>query len=296
MRLSPPVRAAAQRLALPMLVFMSALLMVLGKADILVIDKTRAAVVDALSPVMEDIATPLSAASAAVATVEDAVAVFQENETLRGENARLLQWQEVARRLAAENASLRNLTKLVPDQNATSLAARVIGDSGGAFLRNVLVDAGTRDGVERGEAALTGAGLIGRISEVGQRTARILLLTDLNSHVPVMIERTSERALLDGDNSSQPRLSFLESKAAVNPGDRIVTSGAGGVFPPGLPVGVVSDIENGIFRVEPYADLSRLDFVRLVDYGLSGLLPTSAIPPPRPVRVKPRGAAADADP
>jgi len=296
MRLSPPVRAAAQRLALPMLVFMSALLMVLGKADILVIDKTRAAVVDALSPVMEDIATPLTAASAAVATVEDAVAVFQENETLRGENARLLQWQEVARRLAAENASLRNLTKLVPDQSATSLAARVIGDSGGAFLRNVLVDAGTRDGVERGEAALTGAGLIGRISEVGQRTARILLLTDLNSHVPVMIERTSERALLDGDNSSQPRLSFLESKAAVNPGDRIVTSGAGGVFPPGLPVGVVSDIENGIFRVEPYADLSRLDFVRLVDYGLSGLLPTSAIPPPRPVRVKPRGAAADADP
>ena len=296
MRLSPPVRAAAQRLALPMLVFMSALLMVLGKADILVIDKTRAAVVDALSPVMEDIATPLTAASAAVATVEDAVAVFQENETLRGENARLLQWQEVARRLAAENASLRNLTKLVPDQNATSLAARVIGDSGGAFLRNVLVDAGTRDGVERGEAALTGEGLIGRVSEVGQRTARILLLTDLNSHVPVMIERTSERALLDGDNSSQPRLSFLESKAAVNPGDRIVTSGAGGVFPPGLPVGVVSDIENGIFRVEPYADLSRLDFVRLVDYGLSGLLPTSAIPPPRPVRVKPRGAAADADP
>jgi rod shape-determining protein MreC len=289
MRLSPPVRAAAQRLALPMLVFVSAMLMILGKADILVIDKTRAAVADALSPVMQDIVAPLSAASAAVARVEDAVAVFRENATLREENARLLQWQETARRLAAENASLRDLTKLVPDQNATSLAARVIGDSGGAFLRNVLVDAGAQDGVARGEAAMTGEGLIGRVSEVGERTARILLLTDLNSHIPVMVERTSERALLDGDNSDRPLLSFLESKAQIVPGDRIVTSGAGGVFPPSLPVGIVSDADNGIIRVEPYADLSRLDFVRLVDYGLEGLLPQSAIPPPKAPRARGRG-------
>ena len=291
MRLSPPVKAAAQRLALPMLVFVSALLTVLGKADILVIDKTREAVADALAPVMEAVAAPFSAASAVVARVEDAVAVFRENATLREENARLLQWQEVARRLAAENASLRDLTKLVPDQTATSLAARVIGDSGGAFLRNVLVDAGAQDGVQRGEAALTGDGLIGRVSEVGERTARILLLTDLNSHIPVMVERTSERALLDGDNSNRPRLSFLEPKSPVASGDRIVTSGAGGVFPPRLPVGVVTGVENGIVRVEPYADLSRLDFVRLVDYGLEGLLPQSAIPPPRASRAKGRTAA-----
>jgi rod shape-determining protein MreC len=277
-------------LALPMLVFVSALLMILGKADILVIDKTRAAVADALAPVMEEMATPLATASNAVARVEDAVAVFRENAVLREENARLLQWQEVARRLAAENASLRDLTKLVPDHSSTSLAARVIGDSGGAFLRNVLVDAGARDGVAPGEAALTGEGLIGRVSEVGGRTARILLLTDLNSHIPVMIERTSERALLDGDNSNSPRLSFLDAKTPVSPGDRIVTNGAGGVFPPGLPVGVVSGVENGIVRVEPYADLSRLDFVRLVDYGLGGLLPQSAIPPPRAPRAKGRAA------
>jgi len=294
MRVSPPVKAAAQRLALPMLVFVSALLMVLGKADILVIDKTRAVVADALAPVMEAVAAPLTAASQALATAENAVAVFRENAVLREDNARLLQWQEVARRLASENAALRDLTKLVPDQSATSLSARVIGDSGGAFLRNVLVDAGAKDGVARGEAAMTGEGLIGRVSEVGGRTARILLLTDLNSHIPVMIERTSERALLDGDNSNEPRLSFLDSKSPVTPGDRIVTSGSGGVFPPGLPVGVVSGVANGILRVAPYADLSRLDFVRLVDYGLEGLLPQSAIPPPRAPRAKGRAAAFDA--
>jgi rod shape-determining protein MreC len=295
MRLSPPVKAAAQRLALPMLVFAAGVLTVLGKADVLVIDKARVAVADAMAPVLEFIAEPLTAATGAVAKVQDVIVVYRQNEALREENRRLLQWQEAARRLAAENKALRDLDKLVPDQSMTQLSARVIADSGGAFLRNMLVNAGTRDGVARGQAALTGEGLVGRVSEVGQRTARILLLTDLNSHIPVMIEGSNERALLDGDNSSRPRLAFLEAKAKLDIGDRIVTSGSGGVFPPGLPVGVIAAIEGGIVRVDPYAELSRLDIVRLVDYGLGGVLPQSAVPPPRaPKPARGRAATADA--
>jgi rod shape-determining protein MreC len=294
MRLSPPVKAAAQRLALPMLVFVSGMLTVLGKADLLLIDKARVTVADAMAPVLEIVAQPLVAATGAVAKVQDMIAVYRQNESLREENQRLLQWQEVARRLAAENKSLRDLDKLVPDQSTTQLSARVIADSGGAFLRNMLVNAGARDGVARGQAALTGEGLVGRVSEVGERTARILLLTDLNSHVPVMLEGTNERALLDGDNSSRPRLAFLEPKATLEIGDRIVTSGSGGVFPPGLPVGIVAEIEGGIVRVDPYAELSRLDIVRLVDYGLGGVLPQSAVPPPRAPKQARGRAAADA--
>lgn len=295
MRLSPPVRAAAQRLALPMLVFVSGMLTILGKADLLVIDKARVAVADAMAPVLEIIAQPLTAATGAVAQVQDVIAVYRQNEALKEENQRLLQWQEVARRLAAENKSLRDLDKLVPDQSTTQLSARVIADSGGAFLRNMLVNAGARDGVARGQAAMTGEGLVGRVSEVGERTARILLLTDLNSHIPVMLEGSNERALLDGDNSGRPRLVFFEPKAQLGLGDRIVTSGSGGVFPPGLPVGVVAETEGGIVRVEPYAELSRLDIVRLVDYGLGGVLPQSAVPPPRapkPAKGRPAAEAA----
>jgi rod shape-determining protein MreC len=292
MRLSPPVRAAAQRLALPMLVFVAGMLTILGKADLLVIDKARAAVADTMAPVLEFIAQPLAAATGAVAHVQDMIAVYRQNEALRDENQRLLQWQEVARRLAAENKSLRDLDKLVPDQSTTQLSARVIADSGGAFLRTMLVNAGGRDGVARGQAAMTGEGLVGRVSEVGERTARVLLLTDLNSHVPVMLEGSNERALLDGDNSGRPRLVFFEPKAKLEVGDRVITSGSGGVFPPGLPVGVVAEIEGGIVRVEPYAELSRLDIVRLVDYGLGGVLPQSAVPPPRaPKPAKGRTAA-----
>ena len=293
MRISAPVKAAAQRLALPMLVFVAGLLTILGKADVLLIDRLRVTVTYALSPVLQLVAEPVSGAASILGSVEDAVAVYRNNQVLREENRRLLQWQEAARRLAAENAALRDLVKLVPEQAANALAARVIADSGGAYMRNVLVNAGSQDGVARGQAALTGEGLVGRVSEVGLRTARILLLTDLNSHIPVSVERTGERAMLDGDNSDRPRLVFLDPKTPTESGDRIVTSGSGGVFPPGLPVGVVSAVENGVVRIEPYAELSRLQMVRLVDYGLAGLLPQSAVPPPRaPRATKPRAVEA----
>ncbi|HLI20842.1 MAG TPA: rod shape-determining protein MreC, partial [Stellaceae bacterium] len=149
------------------------------------------------------------------------------------------------------------------------------------------------DGVARGQAALTGEGLVGRVAEVGTRTARVLLLTDLNSHIPVELEDTHQHAVLDGDNSEQPRLVYLPQNVEVSVGERVVTIGAGGVFPPGLPVGVVASVANGVIRIEPYAELSRLEVLRIVDFGLSGVLPQSAVPPPR-APGKPAKGAVDA--
>jgi rod shape-determining protein MreC len=277
MRVSAPVRAATQRLVIPGLLLLSIGFIVLGKADVLLVDRARIAVADALSPTISAISRPVATIANAAREFGHIASVYRENQALREENARLLQWQETARRLQAENVALRRLTRLVPENAVTFVAARVVAESGGAFARNVLVDAGSRDGVARGQAAATGEGLVGRVTEVGERTARVLLLTDLNSHVPVTIERTRERAVLEGDNSDRPRLAFLEPHADLQAGDRIVTSGSGGVFPPGLPVGVVAGID-GVPRVEPYAELSRLDLLRIIDYGLGGMLPQS-VPP-----------------
>ncbi len=293
MRISVPVRMAAQRLALPTLVVASAMLAVLGKADIALFDRARGTLADAVAPILQFVEQPVNGAAALVQKAEDMVDVYGRNAELRSENQRLLEWQDAARRLAAENAELRRLARLVPENTASFVTAQVIADSGGAFARSVLVDAGARDGVARGQAGLTGDGLIGRVAEVGERTARILLLTDLNSHVPVMLEATGERAVLEGDNSDRPLLAYLDPKTAAKPGDRIVTSGAGGVFPPGLPVGVIAAADGGAFRVQPFAELSRLQMIRIVDYGLGGMLPQSAVPPPRPARAA-KAVAAEA--
>jgi rod shape-determining protein MreC len=282
MRVSAPVKAAAQRLTLPFLIFVSALFAVLGKADILLFDRARVLLADTLSPVFSVASKPLTSVSDAVATIEDVFSVYRQNQELREENDRLLRWQEAARRLAAENADLRSLIRFAPQGAVSSVAAQVIADSGGAFLRNVMVNVGSRDGVQRGQIAMTGEGLVGRVVEVGDNTSRILLLNDINSHIPVTIETTHDRAMLDGDNADQPRLVYLQAKSEVTAGERIVTSGSGGIFPPGLPVGVVSS--TGGMRVQPYADLSRLEILRIVDFGLDGVLPQSAMPAPKPVR------------
>ena len=276
------MRATVQRLTLPFLIFVSALLAVLGKADVLLFDRVRVVLADTLAPVLQVAGEPIVTVSKAVGTVKDAASVYRENQDLKLENQRLMQWQEVARRLESENEELRNLVKFAPQGAVSSVAAQVIADSGGAFLRNVLVNVGQSEGVTRGQPVLTGDGLVGRVIELGDRTARILLLTDINSHIPVVVEGTHERAMLIGDNSDQPRLVYFQPKTPVKPGDRIVTSGSGGVFPPDLPVGVVVSV-NGVIRVEPYADLARLEMVRIVNYGLDGVLPDSAMPAPPPI-------------
>ena len=279
-----PVRAAAQRVVVPLLIILSMTFILLGKADVLLFDRVRVTLADASAPVLEVIERPVSTVASGVRHVEGMLDVYGENERLRLENARLLQWQEVARRLEAENTELRRLTKLKPEAAAHLITAQVIANSGGAFARNVLVNVGNSDGVARGQAATTGEGLVGRVSEVGDRAARVLLLTDLNSHIPVMFESSRERAVMAGDNSDQPRLLYLPANVVAKVGDRIVTAGSGGVFPPGLPVGVVASVEGAIVRIEPYAELARLDYVQVVDFGLGGMLPQNAIPLPKPSR------------
>src|SRR5579872_3490251 len=265
-RLSPQVRATIQRTTLPILVLLSGAIIVLGKADQLLFDSLRTTVTDSVAPVLDTLARPINAIGNVVDRAEMVVTTFQSNLRLESENAKLLQWQQAALNLDAENRQLRNLLKAVPKTSVSYVTARVIANSGGAFMRMILIDAGTEDHVGRGQAAITGEGLVGRLTEVGDRASRVLLITDLNSRIPVTIEATHSVAVLAGDNSERPRLLYVPSPDSVKVGDRVVTSGEGGVFPPGLPIGVVSMVDAGGPRVEPYVELSQLGYVMIVDY------------------------------
>ncbi len=285
-RISPARRAALQRIVFPVLVILSVVAILLGKLDQRVFEPLRISLTDAAAPALEALSRPIATAGNLIDRADMLANLYKENVHLQDDNDRLLRWQQVALRLASENAELRRLLKLVPQPMASYVTARVIANSGGAFARNLLVDAGSDSGVARGQAVITGDGLVGRIAEVGTRAARILLLTDLNSHIPVIIERTRQRAILSGDNSERPLLEYRDPAAAVDISDRIVTSGEGGVFPPGLPVGVVSAVNGGAPRVALYVELSRVEYVRIVDYGL-----TSGLPEPVPAVTKAEPAA-----
>jgi rod shape-determining protein MreC len=284
LHVAAPIRAWAQRFAFLFLVIAAFALMLLGKADTLLVERARTIVTDAMAPVLEVLARPVDTIGDMVDQAQELTDLRADNAELRRENERLRNWQAAAQKLEVENAALRELSHLTAEPGMRFVTARVIGDPGGAFVRSVLVNAGSRDGLAKGQAALTSSGLAGRVAEVGQRSARVLLLSDINSRVPIVVGAARNRAILAGDNTNQPRLLYLTPGSEVNPGDQVVTSGNGGVFPPGLPVGVVILVDETVMRVQPFVDWAHMEYVRIVDYELQGiLLPAS----PRQVEASP---------
>jgi len=271
-RLTTPIKAWAQRFAFLFLVVGAFSLMLIGKADTVLVERIRTVVGDAAAPILEFIARPIDTISNTVAGIGELTELRARNAALERDNERLWHWQTLARRLEAENGALRSLSNMVPDPRLRLITARVVGDQGGAFARSVLVNAGSRDGIAKGQAALTPEGVAGRVTEVGRRSSRVLLVTDINSRIPVLVGAARDRAILAGDNTSQPRLLYLAAGIETRPGDRVVTSGHGGVFPPGLPIGVVTQASETALRVQPFVDWAHMEFLRLANYELPSLL------------------------
>jgi rod shape-determining protein MreC len=267
-RLALPLKALFDRFAFAALVLISLALLLVGKADEALLSAVTTRVSDAIVPVLAAVVEPINALRRVAEQIGELFALREENARLRAQNQRLLEWQDTARRLALENAALRQLLNLEAGvAPPTAVAARVVADAGGPFVHTVLVDAGADQGVVKGMAAVNERGLVGRVIEVGRRSARVLLLTDFNSRVPVMVEPARDQAILAGDNSREPGLTFLPLNPRMAVGQRVVTSGRGGVLPPGLAVGRISAIDDHKVAVAPVVDWERLEYVRLLEYG-----------------------------
>jgi len=257
-------RALLNRFALLFLIIVAFAIMLLGKAETVAVERVRAGVVDVVAPVMAALSQPIATVSAGFDRIGSFFSVYEENELLRQQNTRLLEWQSAALALAAENSTFRKMLNFVPERGVSFSAARVIGDSGGVFVRSVLINGGTVSGIKKGDAAVTGSGLVGRVAESGRQSGRVLLITDLNSRIPVVSEKERLRAILSGDNSNSPRLSFLPPNARLSVGERVVTSGHGGIFPAGLPVGTIFSTEDGTIRIRPFVDFDTLEYIRVI--------------------------------
>jgi len=233
------------------------------------IEQVRARAMDGLAPVLDVLSRPLAMIDTVSARLQSYRGLIAENEKLRAQNESLSHWQNAALALENENKELRGLLNYKAEPSLAYVSARVIADTGGAYVRSLVVTAGSVDGVREGMAAMTGEGLVGRVVEVGEWTSRIMLITDMNSRIPVVMVGSSDHAILAGNNSMQPKMLYLPQESDVKVGMRLMTSGHGGVFPPNLPVGVVSKVEHGEVEVTPLAAFGRINQVRLVDFNLA---------------------------
>ena len=271
-RITAPVKSVTQRFAYLLLILSAIGVLVIGRVDVASMEQVRVQIVDGVAPILDVIGRPVESFSVGVDRIQEIYMVFDANQKLRQERDRLLHWQALARKLEMENRALKGLLNFKTGPEPRFIAARVVADTGGAFAHSLILNAGERAGIRNGQAAVTGDGLIGRISGVGRRSSRLLLITDLNSRIPIVVEATRTRAILAGTNAGRPRIIHLPTGAVVAVGDRIVTSGHGGVFPSGLPIGIVTLAADGIIEVQPYVNRERIEYVRVLDYGLTGII------------------------
>ena len=271
--LAVPGKVFAHRFAFAFLACAAITLMILSQAEPRLVETVRVGVADSVAPIFAFFSQPAETIAGGVDELHGILAVHERNEQLEQDNARLRRWQAVAQQLGYENEEFRRLLNVVPDPRARFITARVLADSGGPFVHMVMVNAGESHGVRRGQAVVNHDGLVGRVLETGEHTARVLLLTDLNSRIPVVLEESRDRTILRGDNSPRPHLAFLATDARVEPGDRIVTSGEGGMFPPALDVGIVSSVDKDRAVVQPFVVWERLDYVTILDYVVPGVFP-----------------------
>lgn len=216
------------------------------------------------APVTGVLATPGRWISDGVSGVRGYFFAASENRRLKEELKQARQWQVTAMALRDTNDRYKALLGLKTDPPIPMVAARTVSEARGPFSNTRLANAGKEKGIKPGNPVMSENGVVGRIIGVTDGASRILLLTDIASRTPVMIDRTNARAILAGDGGPNPRLEYLRGQDPVRQGDRIVTSGDGGVLPRGLPVGAAVKGLDGRWRAVLASDSAPVDFVQVM--------------------------------
>ena len=271
MRVSDKAKVRQRRITHGLLILFSFSLMFLGKADIAALQKIRTGSSGFLAPIVDVISAPIRGIETMIEGMRTVASLRAENVRLQGENELLKRWKRRAEILENENRQLRSVTGAINAKNRVSITARAVTAPGGAFAHTVLLQHGRDAGIERGNPVVTADGLVGITIEVGVSYSRILMVTDINARIPVILATSSWPGLTVGKNGAYLELQFLPDEASPKIGDLVLTSGHGGVLPSGIPVGRVDSIENGTILVKPAVDLRNIGYVSIMTGGLDGI-------------------------
>ena len=281
------IRLLVKKFAIVILFISAFAMMLINKTDTVIIEKTSSVATDVVSPLIDVLVIPARLLSSVYDYVHELKRIRDDNAVLREENKKLVMMTGKARALEIENRLLSGLLNYTPPPEATFVTARVIAEEGNAFSHSLIAYTAGNPNVKKGQVVLNENGVIGRVEQVGQMYSKIILITDINSKIPVVVERTRVRGILSGDNTSIPKLVFAPLDAKLAIGDRIVTSGVAGVFPPGLPVGKIVSTDKNDIKVKVLGNLDKVEYVRIVDYHI--------IDAPEPIQTDPSEVEANSN-
>lgn len=280
MPVSIQIRQALERLVLPFNLLIAIAIILIGQAEPRLVQAARMFLADIMTPVRSIVAEPAMQFSFAVKDLRGATQLAAENARLRAENETLRGWYDVALSLAQENETLKTNLHWIPESEPSFVTGRVIADAGGLYGHAVLIGAGTDSGIHDGNIALAADGFIGRVTETGHHSARVLLINDTESKIPVTLEASHGSAIMTGDRTPTPRLMYYAQDNHPIEGERVVTGGQIDLLPAGLPVGTVHYIQPGKPVVVPFSSSDHISILRIFNFTT-----THTEPPEAPGRI-----------
>lgn len=217
---------------------------------------------DVSAKIMGVIASPIRGIEMLFNSAGDRANAYNENKVLKAENQRLREFEHKVLDLETRLKIFEDLLGMDEGENDIErIAARSVSETNGPFVHSALINAGQDKNIATGHAVATVDGLFGHVVRVGKNSARVLMLTDLNSHISVMSQRSRSRAIMVGTNAKRPGLDYISPEGDWQVGDRVVTSGDGGVFPSGLSIGLVENISNQKLGVRLFTQDKPIDWV-----------------------------------
>ena len=261
-----PLKAWWQKTSFAVGIVACILFVIMDRGGVNHVKEIRINLTDAVLPITETIFHPIKSISN---FVDDFKNLNQAREVVKVLETQVRELQEeliVTQGLMIQNRRLREQTNFVAFPDTKIITGRVVTHSGGPFLKSMLINIGEDNGARLGQAVVSEYGLVGVIVEVASRFARVLQITDINSQIPVVTENTRDPAIIKGDNSRFLKLKFIPNDSLLAVGDRIVTSGHGGLLPPDIPIGHIAEIDGTSVLVSSLVDWDRLDYIRILDY------------------------------
>ena len=256
------VRGSKQKFSLFALIVVSIIFLSVEKIETKPLKYLRALVKDVIYRGAMVVSAPSKSINNFSDSIMQHVHLYDDYSKLKKENNDLKNKISEKNFLELENNQLRKLIEEQVSSTANFTSARVMLDKQSPYLNSFIINVGSNKNIKNGMAAMDGTNFIGRIVDVNFFSSRVLLISDLNSKIPVMTEPSANHAILSGRGDSKPTLEYLPKNHNIQDGDKVYTSGKEGIFSPGIPIGEVK-IEDDIIKVLLFSDLSQITFINI---------------------------------
>ena len=253
------------------IIILTFLILFIGKADLAILNKISVVIADMSSPIISSFSKQTKIISNSFNYLKNTTSLQEENKNLYQENIKLKKYKILSEIYENENLVLKKQLNLIPKNIPNFVTTRAISAPGNIFTHSLLLNSGRKQGIEKGNAVLFNGVFIGQIVSVGNNSSRLLLISDVNSMIPVVVSNNRIPSVLSGENLILPSLKFLPNNVVLKNGSIVQTSGHGGLLPAGLQVGTVVKNSTEKNYVKPSIDLNLIDYVQVLLWKADGV-------------------------